>query len=48
MKRNFLMLSDLSPEMKKKLDNQKAIAEGLRKYLQIEEQACCQITSNKD
>jgi len=38
MKRNLLMLSDLSPELKNKLDNQETISGGLKKYLQVEEQ----------
>ena len=48
MKRNLLMLSDLSPELKNKLDNQETISGGLKKYLRVEEQACCQSTSNND
>ena len=46
MKRNLLMLSNLSPELKSELDDQKIISGHLKEYLQVEEQVGCKITSN--
>ena len=37
-KRNLLMLSDLSPDLKKELDEQRKLHFILKKYLQLEEQ----------
>ena len=47
-KRNLLMLSNLSPELKIELDEQKTISGGLKKYLWLEEQVSHLTTLYRD